>query len=128
MAIITTEGLNDRARKNANISGSAPFLDFILGSGTNAEAVGIKSTDMTILTTGGSSRHGVTSTNITLEAGSVCQWVLPYTFTTNLSIAQFACAHAASEDSELLVYHKFASAKAVIATDTATITLRLTET
>jgi hypothetical protein len=128
MAIITTEGLNDRARKNGGITGSDPFIDFILGSGTVAEAVGIKTTDMSILTTGGSSRMTVVSSDITLEAGSVCQWVKAYTFTTDLSIAQFACAHASSIDNELLVYHKFASAKSVVDTDTATITLRVTET
>jgi len=126
MAILTTEGLNDRARHTGGVAGADPFIDFILGSDTDAEAVGITYADLTVITTNGGARGAADA--ITLEAGSVCQWVKAYTFTGNLAINQFAVAHGVAVDNELLLYHKFAATKNVVNGDTATITVRLTET
>ena len=124
MALLTTEGLNRRAELTGGISVIA-FEDFILGSDTDAEAVGIVYADLTIITTNGGER-GVADA-ITLEAGSVCQWVKAYTFTGILAINQFALAEPVGDGNKLCIYHKFASTKNVVNLDTATITVRLTE-
>lgn len=123
MAILTNRGLERKAyRMFGDTSGNFQYI--ALGTGTGAEASGNTALGAELDTSGASRMLADT---MAYEADYKAKWIATWTFTGTIGINEVGIFDDSSNNDCMLMRHKFAATKNVVATDTLQLTLKETE-